>query len=222
MTLTTGRARPAEPDLSAFLLAHAGFRVEFGRLADVVAAPRDDRHAALVEDQLDLVLSCLHHHHTDEDNFLWPALRERAPRSVPLLDALEEQHELIDPDIVIAGDRARRPGERAAALRRLHAALNRHLDDEERDAVPLLRRHFTAGEWAAHGEKVVGGYRRSQLPALFGWCCASGTPELAASAIAGFPAPVRLAFRLLWWPAYRRRHQRLYGTAVRRHATRAR
>ncbi|MDG6109137.1 hemerythrin domain-containing protein [Dactylosporangium aurantiacum] len=210
-----------EPDLSAFLLAHAGFRTEFGRLAAVLPAPRDAAHAALIEQQVELVLACLHHHHTDEDTTLWPRLRERFPRALPLLDVLEEQHETVDADVAVLADRTRPAADRAHAAARLHTALGRHLDDEERDAVPLLLRAYTAQEWLEHGRQVVGGYDRRLLPALFGWLCSAGTPELAARALAEFPWPVRLVFRLRWWPAYRRRHHALYGTHVRAHAGRA-
>jgi hypothetical protein len=218
-TLAGGRA-VTEPDLSAFLLAHAGFRVEFGRLADAIAVPRDDRHAALIEDQVDFALSYLHHHHADEDAWVWPLLRARAPGSLPLLDALERQHEQIDPVLAVAGDRSRPAAERAEALRHLHEALGRHLDDEERDAVPLIRSCIGADEWQAHGLDVVRAYERRRLPLLFGWASAAGSPEMVGRALEDFPPPVRLLFRLRWWPAYRRRHLELYGTPLRRHPDR--
>lgn len=208
-------------DLSAFLLAHAGFRVELGRIADVLDRPRDAAHAALVESQLDLVLTVLHHHHTDEDTWIWPELRRRAPEAAAALDALEEQHDRIDPLVAVASDRGAPLGERVLALRSLQQALRRHLDDEERDAVPLVERCFTAEEWVQHGRDVVGGYERSTVPLLFGWVCAAGSPDLVARALSEFPLPVRLVFRFVWWPAYRRRHERLYGTRLRRRADRA-
>jgi hypothetical protein len=140
---------------------------------------------------------------------------------VPLLDALAEQHQQIDPDLAVVGDRSRPLAERAQALRRLHTALGRHLDDEERDAVPLIRSCVTRGEWETHGQEVVRGYGRRRVPTLFGWACGAGTPEMVCRTLKEFPAPVRLLFRLRWWPAYRRRHLRLYGTPLRRHADRA-
>lgn len=216
-----GSRTATEPELSAFLLGHAGFRVEFARLAEVIDAARDRRHAALVEDHIAFLLSYLHHHHSDEDDWIWPLLRSRAPRSAPLLDALEEQHERIDPDVAVAGDRSRPTAERAEALRRLHTALGRHLDDEERDAVPLIRACLTAAEWQDHGMEVVRGFALRRVPTLFGFACGAGSPELVRRALAEFPGPVRLLFRVWWWPAYRRRHLRLYGTPLRRHADRA-
>jgi hypothetical protein len=213
-------ATAAEPDLSAFLLSHAGFRVEFGRLAEVIGAARDARHAALIEDQIDFLLSYLRHHHADEDAWAWPLLRARAPGSVPLLDALEKQHERIDPLLVIAADRSLPTVERVQALRRLHDELGHHLDDEERAAVPLIRSCVGAGEWEAHGRGVVRAYQRRRVPLLFGWACGAGSPDLVRRALGDFPMSVRLLFRLRWWPAYRRRHLRLYGTALRPHSDR--
>ncbi|MGP3937450.1 hemerythrin domain-containing protein [Nonomuraea sp. KM88] len=210
-----------ESDLSAFLLAHAGFRVEFGRLAEVIGNARDARHAELIEDQIEFVLSYLHHHHTDEDTWVWPLLRARAPHSEQMLAALERQHQQIDPDLSLAGDRAQPPAQREAALRRLHTALAHHLDEEERDAVPLIRSQLTAEEWRAHGLQVVRAYDRRRVPLLFGWACAAGPPELVRHALIDFPTPIRLLFRLRWWPAYRRRHTRLYASPPRRHPDRA-
>jgi hypothetical protein len=50
----------------------------------------------LIEDQVDLTLSYLEHHHQEEDDWVWPVLRSRAPESAGSLAALEEQHEQID------------------------------------------------------------------------------------------------------------------------------
>ena len=68
-------------ELSGFLSMHQGFRAEFGRLAVACRAPRDAAHAALLEEQLVLVLDVLHLHHTHEDVHLWPYLLERSPGS---------------------------------------------------------------------------------------------------------------------------------------------
>lgn len=219
--MNTTQTLAAAPHLSAFLCAHAGFRAGFAEIASVLAAPRDPRHAALVEDQAEFLLGYLHHHHSDEDAWLWPRLAERAPHAEPVLDVLEEQHQQIDPDIAVAGDTSRPRAERAAAFARLHETINRHLDDEERTAVPLAVEHITAAEWMAHEQDVIGSYDRKRLPLLFSWACAHADPALVRHAIAEQPMPVRLLFRLFWYPSYRRRHQELFGTALRRRADRA-
>jgi hypothetical protein len=145
----------------------------------------------------------------------------RAPGSAPLLDALERQHEQIDPLLAVAGDRARPAAERADALLGLHEAVGRHLDDEERDAVPLIRSCVSADEWRTHGLDVVRAYERRRLPLVFGWASGAGSPSMVGEALKDFPAPARLLFGLRWWPAYRRRHLRPYGTPLRPRPDRA-
>ena len=71
---------------------------------------------ALIEDQLDFVLFNLHNHHTDEDEWMWPRLRERSGGALPALDVLEEQHQAIDPDLRLAGDRSASDADRIAAV----------------------------------------------------------------------------------------------------------
>jgi hypothetical protein len=46
------RPEHTAPDLSGFLIAHAGMRQEFGLLATVAAEPLEPARAALVEDQI--------------------------------------------------------------------------------------------------------------------------------------------------------------------------
>lgn len=216
MSTASETDRHVEPDLTAFLMAHGGFRTEFGLLAEVVERPRDEAHRALIEDQIAFVVSYLHHHHHEEDTFLWPLIVSRAPQTAALLDVLTEQHEEIDPHVTAAADRTRPAAERAAAMRRLHDALGRHLDDEERIAVPLIRTHITAAEWNAHGEEVIRSFGRTSIPRLFGWLCAASDPAAVRRSARQHPLPVRLLFRFVWWPKYRRRHTALYGPGLRR------
>src|SRR5437764_12251335 len=93
----------SEIDFSGFLLAHKCMRVEYGRLAQVAGGPRDARHQALIEQQIAVTLSLLHHHHAEEDSWLWPTLRHRAPHATADLDRLEAQHATVDPMNASAG-----------------------------------------------------------------------------------------------------------------------
>jgi hypothetical protein len=209
-----------EPDLRGFLLAHAGFRTEYGRLAGAARAVRDAGHAVLIEDQLQLVTKHLEHHHGDEDAWMWPLLRSRQPNAVAALDALEEQHEHIDPLLHEISDTGRALPDRADAMDRLHRLLNDHLDNEERDAVPILRAVVLPDEFKAAADRAFAAVPKGQIPTLFGWMASCGSTQQVASVLTTFPLPVRLLFRLAWWPAYRRRYNRLYGSILRRHADR--
>lgn len=100
--MTTGA-----PDLSGFLLAHRGVRAEFGRLAAAARQVRDPGHAALLDDQIELVMHLLHHHHNAEDTGIWPHIVSRAPEAKAALDRREAQHEDMDPRFTAVTDRSR-------------------------------------------------------------------------------------------------------------------
>ncbi|MGZ4611491.1 MAG: hemerythrin domain-containing protein [Actinomycetes bacterium] len=209
MTSTTTEAGP---DLDAFLMAHRGFRAEFGRLAGAARAVRDEAHAALVDDQIELVMHLLHHHHTGEDTSVWPRLVERLPAAKPALDRLEAQHAEMDPLFAAVTDRSRPVTDRADDLLALHEVLNAHLDEEEREAVPLIRAHFTPAEWDAGGEEVMESLDRKRLPLIFGWLASASTQPQTETALRGVPLAPRILFKLIWGPAYEKRFAELYGT----------
>ena len=213
----TVQDHPAAPgplgadDLTNFLMAHAGMRVEYGRLADACRRVRDEAHAELLESQIALVLHVLHHHHTVEDELVWPMLLERVPAARPALAALEAEHERIDPLLERARDTRIPLAERAETLQELHEALNAHLDAEERDAVPLLRRHLSPADWERVEERAAQGTSRRRLPLIYGWCASAVDSERRALALSTVPLVAQWLFRLFWWPSYRRRYERLYG-----------
>ncbi|MEU8276631.1 hemerythrin domain-containing protein [Microbispora bryophytorum] len=200
--------------LAGFLLMHAGFRAEFGRLAEACRGPRDGEHEELLEEQLALVLEMLHAHHTHEDATLWPTLVAHAPEAADVLAELESEHAVLDPLVAAAADRAVPLPERAPALRRLHELVNEHLDHEERTAVPLMLRHLTPDDIEADRRKATADFGRRRIPVIFGWLASSAGPALLTAAFADLPVVARLMFRLFWWPAYQRRFARLYGASV--------
>jgi len=121
-----------EIDFTGFLLAHKCMRREYGRLAEAARHPRDVGHQAAIEEQIAVTLSVLHHQHAEEDRWLWPTLRKRAPAAPPELDRLEAQHTQLHPLIASAGDTSRPLPMRATVLAELQRAINAHLDEEER------------------------------------------------------------------------------------------
>jgi Hemerythrin HHE cation binding domain len=198
-------------DLAGFLLAHAAMRVEYGRLAGACRRVRDAEHAELIESQIALTLELLHHHHTVEDELVWPMLLERVPAARSALAALEAEHGRIDPLIERAGDTRIPLAERAATLQELHEALNAHLDAEERDAVPLLQLHLSRQDWERVEERAAQGTSRRRLPLLYGWFASAADDEQRTLALRTVPLVVQWLFRLFWWPSYRRRYEGLYG-----------
>jgi hypothetical protein len=90
----------------------------------------------------------VHLHHNLEDALLFPALRDADPAIAPVVDRLEADHrrvsELLDAveaaaERLTAGEEDARPGV-VLALEELHGHLLEHLDYEELQAGPALRR----------------------------------------------------------------------------------
>jgi Hemerythrin HHE cation binding domain len=200
-------------DLANFLGAHLGFRIEYARLAEACRNVRDADHAELIESQIAFVLDVLHHHHTVEDELVWPMLLARVPDAGPVLERLEAEHEHLDPVIRRAGDTTVPLAERAETLQQLSDALNRHLDGEERDAVPLIQAHLGHADWQQVEKRAAQGIGRSRVPLLYGWFVSAADDELRELSAQGVPLVVEWLFRLFWWPSYRRRFDRLYGHA---------
>jgi hypothetical protein len=101
----------------------------------------------------------LHHHHTAEDEGLWPRLLQRAPREIdPVVQLLAGQHDNLDvllDDVDVRLDRwadgaDSADGEAlATVLRQVAVALYEHMGLEEKLALPLVERHVFATEWEA-------------------------------------------------------------------------
>jgi hypothetical protein len=200
-----------EHHLTGFKSMHAGFRHEFGRLADACRAPRDAAHATVLEEQIALVMDVLHAHHTHEDENLWPHLLACAPSAAAELDALEAEHEVLDPLITGSQDRSLPWSERAVLLQRLHDVVNDHLDHEERVAFPLMLTYLTPEDIAGDRRKAQSEFGRRRLPLVFGWIASCCDEELLADALGEQPRLARVLFRHFWWPSYSRRFRLLYG-----------
>jgi hemerythrin-like domain-containing protein len=140
---------------------HTMFRREYALLPGLVraVAAKDEERAHVVADHVRLMNLILHHHHTAEDEGLWPRLLQRAPREVdPVVQLLAGQHDNLDvllddvdarldswPDGADSAD-----GEAlATVLRQVAVALYEHMGLEEQLALPLVERHVFATEWEA-------------------------------------------------------------------------
>ncbi|MEO3781763.1 hemerythrin domain-containing protein [Actinocorallia sp. B10E7] len=203
-----------QEQLSGFMLMHAAFRTEFGRLAEACPRPRDAEHMDLLEEQLALVLEMLHAHHRHEDETLWRRLTGREPAAHEAMAELEAEHLALDPLMRAASDRTTPLPERAVVLARLHEVVNDHLDHEEQAAVPLMLRHLTPEDLESDKRTAMNDFGRRRVPVIFGWLASCANDEQVAATLADLPPVARLMFRLFWWPAYRRRFAALYGAGV--------
>jgi hypothetical protein len=204
------RSDADRPDLLLVLLVHRTFREEFAALAREAAEGAGREREPALEDQLGLMLRVLHEHHTGEDTMIWPLVRSRAPESAAVLDAMEAEHEELDPLIERAGDSRVPLSERADVLAALSERLAAHLDREEREALPLVERYLTAAEFTAIDKTQMKALGRD-LPDLAGAVLWHATPRERELALALAPAILGIMWKLSWRRRYARRADRTYG-----------
>lgn len=203
-----GQAAAPEGPVDMFMMyvMHHAFRRDLTAFAAVVPrTPVDDRRTwRALADRWALFAEVLHHHHHAEDTWLWPALLERADASErATLEAMEAEHEGIDPllEAAAAGLAALAAGAdhdvRAALAVRLSAAkeaLARHLAHEENDAMAVLQRWFTPADWEALEKHFSEGVGLRQVVRLVPWAL-YGVP---AAALPDLFARTGQAHRVIW------------------------
>lgn len=199
-----------DADLTIMLAAHAAFRRDLTRLARSAAVnPAEPVRRASVQAGWETFKRQLHLHHTAEDTIVWPALRERLAHSdyaQSVLDAMEEEHNRIDPLLAAVDEAFADPGGSAVgdATDALTTELTAHLTHEERDGLPLIGVALTASEWRAVGFKIARGSGLSAAGEMFAWLADGAAEDQTRAVIATLPPPARLIYRTLWKPRYNR------------------
>jgi Hemerythrin HHE cation binding domain len=216
-----------DADLTIMIAAHDAFRRDLTRLARAAAAAdlADPARRRPIEVGWDLFKRELHIHHTAEDEIIWPVLRPRLAHSeaaLSVLDAMEEEHERIDPLLgaVDAAFAQRTSGGTAGGaagvaddwpggdrladvIDVLACTLTGHLGHEERDGLPLIGVALTAAEWRSVGFTIA---RRNGLSAggeMFAWMLdGAGSGAGRSAALGQLPPPLRLLYRVVWKPRY--------------------
>jgi len=220
-----------DADLTIMLAAHSAFRRDLTRLVRAAAAAdlSDPARRRSVAAGWELFKHELHLHHTAEDELIWPVLRPRLAHSehaLSVLDAMEEEHERIDP-LLAAVDAAFAqrtadagadvgvgaagpavpddwPGEDRLAdvIDVLASTLTGHLAHEERDGLPLIGVALTAAEWRGVGLKIARRNGLSEGGEMFAWILDGAGREDAAATLRTLPPPVRLIYRAVWKPRF--------------------
>ena len=158
-------APPGPVDLMPMYLMHHAFRRDLAAFAAAVAGTAVENRRAwrALARRWGQFARVLHLHHAGEDEILWPLLLQRVDRAEDpgarsTLDAMEAEHEEIDPllsgcaqglhSLAAGGD----ADAHAALIVRMTAArerLGHHLGHEESEAMALVQRHLTPAEWDA-------------------------------------------------------------------------
>ena len=218
MTLTVAPARPDAPDTSDYTIVHGAIR----RAGHALTAAAADLTVG-DQDRFDAFLRYWHghtgeilSHHGIEDTIFFPALRERSPEAVAVLDQLDREHHELDRLMddaelalgrVLAGADA---AEAVAALHELAVVMDAHLDLEESDLIPEIGRHFGAAEYAVltkQAMRAVGLGRQAAftVPYVLAWA----EPAERARIYAEAPLPFKVLHLLT-----KGRYRRLASTAL--------
>jgi hemerythrin-like domain-containing protein len=203
---------------------HSAFRREL-RLAPALlrSVEHGDRlRAGLVASHLDLVDRFLHHHHTIEDDLLWPKLLERVPAEIaPVVELMETQHQtvaqLLERTVAVRNAWRKEAdsawvGELAALYTNLHAALVEHLEAEEQHVMPLVEACVTQKEWTKIGKAAQRGTALKDGPRMLGMLAYDGDPDVIREMLGAVPAPMRGIVLKTGRRAYAKHAQRVYGT----------
>jgi hemerythrin-like domain-containing protein len=176
----------------------------------------------VVADHVEYLTRQLHHHHTIEDDLMWPKLLERVPEELaPIVHLMESQHERADGLIQEVDALLPQFREKAAAdvrdrladtLDTLHVHLVEHLDAEEERLLPIAARTLTQAEWDAMGEAGRAATARNEMTLTLGMYQHDGDPAVFAGILADAPPPVRWLVPKLARRAFRKHAVLIHGT----------
>ena len=185
-------------------------------------AAGDNQRSALIAHHVAIVSSVLNHHHSGEDEYVWPRLRERCPEDcAALVDVMEDQHHAIHNGLLQVAQ-AREPWRDTAsadarhaladAIDRLLPAMSEHLAVEEERVVPLIEQYVTQAEYVRVAQEQGAEVPPDKLPAMFGMYMYEADPAAIDLAVAEMPPEVQPVIRDLARKAYVAYAEELYGT----------
>jgi hemerythrin-like domain-containing protein len=221
-TTTTTTTEAVRPDTRDMVMVHNTFRRCFGDLPGLVrgVAAGDTERAAVVADFFTEVATGLHHHHTNEDEYLWPMLLDRVPADQEFVLRAEEQHQRVAGLLETAQAQvgAFRAGARveirdafAATLIALDAALCEHMADEERYILPLAEANLTVAEWEGLGERGRAGMPKDRMLVQVGYLVEGLPADQRRHFLRRLPLLARVAWLLVGRRTYEQEIRRIYG-----------
>jgi hemerythrin-like domain-containing protein len=215
-------------DQTGMYVIHHAFRRDLDRFqAAVRATPvSEDAVWLALAARWQLFAEVLHHHHTVEDEHIWPVMQRRIEeldtsvdqRDLEALRAMAAEHDLVDPALEACrrgfAAMAAAPSEDQRNALDVHVTATRstlldHLRHEETEALPLLQRTLTDEDFAATEAAARRAYPPRTLPFLVPWV-ADGLPQEAIDRTLG---EAGFAYRLLlrlFRPGYARAERRAF------------
>jgi len=221
MTIATAVAA-GRPDTREMIVVHNTFRRGFGDLPGLIrgVAAGDSARAHVIAGFYAEIATSLHHHHTGEDELLWPKLLTRVDVDQAFVLRAEEQHERVA-DLLergeplataFAGSGDARARERFAELAdELNAALCEHMADEERYVLPLVERFITVAGWRELADRGRAGIPKDRLLIQVGWILDGLDEHERREFLSHLPLAARIAWRLVGKRQYGNEVARIYG-----------
>ncbi|MEU8776566.1 hemerythrin domain-containing protein [Streptomyces sp. NPDC048606] len=222
--MTTSNAFDAavHPYTREMAMIHRVFRRESRLLGELVqdVPPGDTVRARVLAEHWRQYTVGLHAHHTGEDELLWPAVLPHLDLDAEQVLAMEAQHRELDggiDEVRVLMDRWRERAlvedrdELAEALRRHHRQLCAHLDEEEREVMPLVALYVDEERWRAVGERGLAETPKERLMIALGAILEDTSPEERQEFLTRLPVPARVVWKLLGQRRYRRETTRIRG-----------
>lgn len=198
-----------EPDLTGFSVIHRAMLAELERLSwlgaemSASARPLGRERAAALSAHVQELCAEIHHHHSREDELVWPTVREYAGGAVDL-DSLTGDHRELDPLLsrlaaaaqALEADSRCSPADFADTAARLNQLLHDHIGREEQELFPIIRRHVPPRAWAATEQRMGKGISLSHVRWLIPWVERYATPAERAHINEVSPPVFRLLLTL--------------------------
>jgi hypothetical protein len=184
-------------DVSDMYAVHQVFRDTLAAAPTLLSDPAasEPARAALLGDFYNNVLAFLHGHHEGEDVLIFPLLRERCPSET--VERVAAQHsdvaDLVGQSETLleqwsAGhDEARQ--QLGDVLSQLGDRMAEHLDDEERNVLPLCAEHLTPQEWGMQPGRGMQTFRGNKVWLVIGLIRARMTDAQREQMLANMPPP---------------------------------
>ena len=211
MSASTSR----RPDTHEMVVVHRVFRREYRLLPRMVEAVAvgDVARASVVAAHAREIGEVLHHHHTGEDEVIWPLLRERATVESGVVDRMASQHERVAGllarvdellPVWVRSAAATPRDELVALLDQASRTLEEHLADEEEHILPLCAEHLSVEEWSQLGGRGMPSMPMSRALVLLGHVLEEADAQERKALLAHLPLPGRVLFSLVGRRQYAR------------------
>ena len=152
----------------------------------------------------------LRFHLAAEHAAMWPRVKATLagdPHGQALLDAMDDEHQLLGPLQVVIDDAFTMdadPWRVRQLLARLRTRLASHLAHEETDALPLISQLLSPGELGGIAAAIRGGYSTRRAGTTVPWALAGASPDIREHVLSQLSAPARLLYRAVWLPRHAR------------------